>query len=33
MREALVGEIRPVLLVPTITRQGVLLLWPLEVAN
>ncbi len=30
MREALVGEIRPVLLVPTITRQGVLLLWPLK---
>jgi hypothetical protein len=26
MREALVGEIKPVLLVPTITRQGVL--WP-----
>jgi hypothetical protein len=30
MREALVGEIRPVILVPTITRQGVLLLWPLK---
>ena len=30
MREALVGEIKPVLLVPTITRQGVLLLWPLK---
>jgi hypothetical protein len=30
MREALVGEIRPVLLVPTMTRQGVLLLWPLK---
>jgi hypothetical protein len=30
MREALVGEIRPVLLVPTITRQSVLLLWPLK---
>jgi hypothetical protein len=29
MREALVGEIKPVLLVPTITRQNVLLLWPL----
>ena len=28
MREALVGEIRPVLLVPTMTRQSVLLLWP-----
>jgi len=30
MREALVGEIRPVILVPTLTRQGVLLLWPLK---
>lgn len=30
MREALVGEIRPVLLVPAMTRQGVLLLWPLK---
>ena len=30
MREALVGEIKPVLLVPTITRQGVLILWPLK---
>jgi len=30
MREALVGEIKPVLLVPTITRQGVVLLWPLK---
>jgi hypothetical protein len=30
MREALVGEIKPVLLVPTMTRQGVLLLWPLK---
>jgi hypothetical protein len=30
MREALVGEIKPVLLVPTITRQNVLLLWPLK---
>ena len=30
MREALVGEIRPVLLVPTMTRQSVLLLWPLR---
>jgi hypothetical protein len=30
MREALVGEIKPVLLVPSITRQGVLLLWPLK---
>lgn len=30
MREQLVGEIKPVLLVPTITRQGVLLLWPLK---
>jgi hypothetical protein len=29
MREALVGEIKPVLLVTTITRQSVLLLWPL----
>jgi hypothetical protein len=29
MREALVGEIRPVILVPTITRS-VLLLWPLK---
>jgi hypothetical protein len=30
MRDVLVGEIKPVLLVPTITRQGVLLLWPLK---
>jgi hypothetical protein len=30
MREALVGEIKPVLLVPTMTRQGVMLLWPLK---
>ena len=30
MREALVGEIKPVLLVPTMTRQGVLILWPLK---
>jgi hypothetical protein len=30
MREALVGEIKPVLLVQTITRQGVLILWPLK---
>jgi hypothetical protein len=30
MREALLGEIKPVLLVPTITRQGVLILWPLK---
>ncbi len=30
MREPLVGEIRPVILVPSITRQGVLLLWPLK---
>jgi hypothetical protein len=30
MREALVGEIKPVLLVPTVTRQGVVLLWPLK---
>ena len=30
MREALVGEIKPVLLVPAMTRQGVLLLWPLK---
>jgi len=30
MREALIGEIKPVLLVPTITRQGVLILWPLK---
>jgi hypothetical protein len=30
MRDALVGEIKPVLLVPTMTRQGVLLLWPLK---
>jgi hypothetical protein len=30
MREALVGEIKPVLLVQTMTRQGVLLLWPLK---
>ena len=30
MREALVGEIRAVLLVPTMTRQGVLVLWPLK---
>ena len=30
MREALVGEIRPVLLVPAMTRQSVLLLWPLK---
>jgi hypothetical protein len=30
MREALVGEIKPVLLVPTITRQSVLLLWPVK---
>jgi hypothetical protein len=30
MREALVGEIRPVILVPSITRQNVLLLWPLK---
>ena len=29
MREALVGEMKPVLLVLTMTRQGVLLLWPL----
>ena len=30
MREVLLGEIKPVLLVPTITRQGVLVLWPLK---
>jgi hypothetical protein len=30
MREALVGEIKPVLLVPTVTRQNVLILWPLK---
>jgi hypothetical protein len=30
MRDALVGEIKPVLLVPTITRQNVLILWPLK---
>ena len=30
MRDALAGEIKPVLLVPTITRQGVLILWPLK---
>ena len=30
MREALIGEIRPVVLCPAITRQGVLLLWPLK---
>jgi hypothetical protein len=30
MREALIGEIKPVLLVPTISRQNVLLLWPLK---
>ena len=30
MREALVGEIKPVLLVPIITRQRVLILWPLK---
>ena len=30
MREALVGEIRPVTLVPTMTRQNALLLWPLK---
>jgi hypothetical protein len=30
MREALVGEIKPVLLVPAMTRQGVLLLWPVK---
>jgi hypothetical protein len=29
MREALVGEIKPVLLITTVTRQSVLLLWPL----
>ncbi len=29
MRDALVGEIKPVLLITTITRQSVLLLWPL----
>ncbi len=29
MREALLGQIKPVLLVPTISRQNVLLLWPL----
>jgi hypothetical protein len=33
MREALVGEIKPVLLVPTITRQGVLILWPLKLPS
>lgn len=30
MREALAGEVKPVLLVQTITRQGVLLFWPLK---
>jgi hypothetical protein len=30
MRDALVGEIKPVLLVPVMTRQGVMLLWPLK---
>lgn len=33
MREALVGEIKPVVLVPAITRQGVLLLWPLKLPS
>jgi hypothetical protein len=33
MREALLGEFRPVLLVPTLTRQGVLLLWPLKLVT
>jgi hypothetical protein len=30
MRDALLGEIKPVLLVPTITRQRVLFLWPIK---
>ena len=30
MREALLGEFKPVLLAPVMTRQGVLLLWPLK---
>jgi hypothetical protein len=32
MREALLGETRPVLLMTTITRQGVVMIWPLRIA-
>ena len=32
MRDALLGEIRPVMLIPTITRQNVLMIWPLRIA-
>jgi len=32
MREALLGEIRPVLVMTTITRQGVVMIWPLRIA-
>jgi hypothetical protein len=31
MRGALLGEARPVILLPTITTQGVLILWPLAI--
>lgn len=31
MREALLGECKPVILLPTITRQGVLTIWPMRI--
>jgi hypothetical protein len=31
MREALLGETRPVLLMTTITRQGVVMVWPMRI--
>ena len=32
IRDALLGEIRPVLLMTTITRQGVVMIWPMRIA-
>jgi len=32
MRDALLGEIRPVLLMTAITRQGVVMIWPMRIA-
>ena len=32
MRDALLGEIRPVLLMTAVTRQGVVMIWPMRIA-
>jgi CO/xanthine dehydrogenase FAD-binding subunit len=32
MRDAMLGEVRPVLLLTTITRQGVVMIWPMRIA-